>query len=158
MPDQPSDTRKTAIKIALGAALGGALGITAALRDKRAVGSGQWAGDGEQRAAGGGQSVLDRAQREADRVGVARAPSGQDEPPSYPQHSALSTQHSPAHPDWEPLPAAHLPRPTYWPVVLAVGVVFLAWGVVTTIAITVIGLVLLALGLGGWIGELRHGH
>ena len=40
----------------------------------------------------------------------------------------------------------------------AFGVVLLAWGIVTTLAITVIGLVLLALGLGGWIGELRHGH
>jgi hypothetical protein len=43
-------------------------------------------------------------------------------------------------------------------VVLAFAVVLLAWGVVTTLAITVIGLALLALGLGGWIGELRHGH
>jgi hypothetical protein len=42
--------------------------------------------------------------------------------------------------------------------VLAVGVMFLAWGIVTTIAITIIGLALLALGLGGWIGELRYGE
>jgi len=42
--------------------------------------------------------------------------------------------------------------------VIAFGIVFLAWGIVTTIAISVIGLALLALGLGGWIGELRHGH
>jgi hypothetical protein len=56
------------------------------------------------------------------------------------------------------LPAAHLPRPTYWPVVLAAGVVFLAWGIVTTFAISIIGLALLGLALGGWIGELRRGH
>jgi hypothetical protein len=74
------------------------------------------------------------------------------------RHPFLSPQSSLDHPDWEPLPAAHLPRPTYWPVVLAAGVVFLAWGIVTTIAISIIGLVLLALALGGWIGELRHGH
>jgi hypothetical protein len=42
--------------------------------------------------------------------------------------------------------------------VLAFAVALLAWGVVTTLAITVIGLALLALGLGGWIGELRHGY
>jgi len=40
MPDLSSDTKKTAIKVAMGAALGGALGITAALRNKQAVGSG----------------------------------------------------------------------------------------------------------------------
>ena len=60
-------------------------------------------------------------------------------------------------PDWERLPPAHLPRPTYWPVVLAFGIMLLAWGIVTTLAISVIGLVIFALGLGGWIGDLRHG-
>ena len=59
-------------------------------------------------------------------------------------------------PSWEQLPPAHLPQPTYWPVVLALGIVFLAWGVVTTVAISAIGLALLALALGGWIRELRH--
>ena len=136
MADQPSETKKTAMKIALGAALGGALGITAALRNKQAVGSAQ-------QAAGSGQQT-------ADSVVGGRVLSGQDEPPSLTL--------SPTHPDWEPLPAAHLPRPTYWPVVLAASVVFLAWGIVTTLAISIIGLALLALALGGWIGELRHGH
>ena len=131
MPDQPSETKKTAMKVALGAALGGALGITAALRNTQVAGSGQQAAD----------SVL-----------------GAVTPKVQPPSPALSLQSAPDHPDWEPLPAAHLPRPTYWPVVLAAGVVFLAWGIVTTIAISVIGLLLLALALGGWIGELRHGH
>lgn len=137
MPDQSSDTKKTAIKIVMGAALGSALGITAALRNKQAVESEQWAVDG------GTQGV--------DSVRGAATPTIQ--PPS-----PAPVPQSVEHPDWETLPTAHLPRPTYWPVVLAVGIVFLAWGIVTTIAITVIGLALLALGLGGWIGELRHGH
>jgi len=129
MPDLSSDTKKTAIKVAMGAALGGALGITAALRNKQAVGSGSQVVD----------SVDEAVAPEVQLAAVSR------------------TQHSPDHPDWEPLPAAHLPRPTYWPVVLAVGVMFLAWGIVTTIAISIIGVALLALGIGGWIGELRHG-
>jgi len=131
MPDQPADTKKTAIKIALGAALGGALGLTAARRNKQAVGS-------------------------SNKVGAVREPPSPAPPSSRPEdtRSPLSS----THPDWEALPAAHLPRPTYWPVVLAVGILFLAWGIVTTIAISVIGLLLLALSLGGWIGELRHGH
>jgi hypothetical protein len=50
-----------------------------------------------------------------------------------------------------------VPRPTYWPVVAALGTVFLFWGVVTTSAISVIGLGLFALGLAGWIREMCHG-
>ncbi len=134
MPDQPADTKKTAIKIALGAALGGALGLTAALRNKQAVGSSNEVG-----------AVAPKVQ-----LPFPAPPSSRLEGIRSPQSST--------HPDWETLPAAHLPRPTYWPVVLAVGILFLAWGIVTTIAISVIGLLLLALSLGGWIGELRHGH
>ena len=71
------------------------------------------------------------------------------------EHSVLMPPKG--HPQYSVLPPAHLPRPMYWPVVLAFGVVFLAWGIVTTLAVSVVGLALLALGLGGWIGELRHG-
>ncbi len=133
MPDLSSDTKKTAIKVAMGAALGGALGITAALRNK----------SNEQRAM-------------SDEVGAVREPSS----PAPGSHAAQRAPAvlSPDHPDWETLPPTHLPRPTYWPVVLAVGVMFLAWGIVTTIAISIIGVALIALGLGGWIGELRHDH
>jgi hypothetical protein len=49
-----------------------------------------------------------------------------------------------------------LPRPTYWPAVLAVGIMFLLWGVVTTIIIAGVGGVLVAIALAGWIGELAH--
>ncbi len=142
MPDLSPETKKTAIKVAMGAALGGALGITAALRNKQAVGS-------QQSAVDGGPQVADSV------VGAVREPPS---PTFSPQSSVLSPQSSPDHPDWEPLPTEHLPRPTYWPVVLAAGVMFLAWGIVTTIAISIIGVALLALGLGGWIGELRRGR
>ncbi len=128
MPDLSPEKKKTAIKVAMGAALGGALGITAALRNK------------------------------SNEVGAVTPKEQPPSPALSTQHSALSTLPSPDHPDWEPLPTAHLPRPTYWPVVLAVGVMFLAWGIVTTIIISIIGVALLALGLGGWIGELRHDH
>ncbi len=139
MPNQSPDTKKTAIKIAMGAALGGALGIVAARRkgsNEQAVDSEQWAGDGV--------------------VGAVLEPPSPT-PGPHPAQKAPAVL-SPDHPDWEMLPAAHLPRPTYWPVVLAVGIMFLAWGIVTTVAISVIGLALLALALGGWIGELRHDH
>ncbi|MGI8858029.1 MAG: hypothetical protein ACR2JW_20005 [Thermomicrobiales bacterium] len=159
MPDQPTDTNKNAIKVALAAALGSALGIITAVRSltagKRAVDSGQDAltpqppspvGKGEP-----DRNDLNGIPRNFPRVpppvSGGRVPSGQ-------MGVDLSTGQS----DWERLPPAHLPRPTYWPVVLAFAVVLLAWGVVTTLAISVIGALMLALALGGWIGELRHGH
>ena len=146
MPDHSTDTNRNAIKIALGAALGSALGIITAVRT---LSGGKQAAGSRQQAAGGDQAGA-----------PSRAPSRQEAPPqsSVLMPPKVHPQSFPSHPDWERLPPAHLPHPTYWPVVLAFGIALLAWGIVTTFAITVIGLLLLALGLGGWIGELRHGH
>lgn len=61
----------------------------------------------------------------------------------------------PLHPGWHMVDEA-LPAPTYWPVVMAVGITLIAWGVVTTPLISGAGLVLFALALAGWIGDLRR--
>jgi len=53
---------------------------------------------------------------------------------------------------------ARLPQPTYSPAALALGIVLLLWGVVTTVALSAVGLILSALALARWIGELRHGN
>jgi hypothetical protein len=56
--------------------------------------------------------------------------------------------------EWtEPKPEV-LPRPTYWPAVLALGVAFVFWGLVASLVITIIGLTLTGLALAGWIGEV----
>jgi hypothetical protein len=71
---------------------------------------------------------------------------------------------APDHPHTEPRPGgprlehAELPQPTYWPAVMALGIAFVAWGLVTTFIISGVGLLLFALALAGWIGDLRHGH
>ncbi len=54
----------------------------------------------------------------------------------------------------EPLPVS-LPKPTIWPLVLAFGACLLAWGVLTSWAISLVGLTLFATGLGGWIARMR---
>jgi hypothetical protein len=59
-------------------------------------------------------------------------------------------------PGWQRPRPETLPQPTYWPVVLAFGVVFLLWGIVTTFIISGVGFVLTALAIYGWIGELFH--
>jgi hypothetical protein len=55
----------------------------------------------------------------------------------------------------EPRPQ-DIPRPTYSPAVLALAIVCLLWGMVTTYLISLLGLILFAVGLAGWIEELRH--
>jgi hypothetical protein len=58
--------------------------------------------------------------------------------------------------DWTEPRMEHVPRPTYWPVVTALGTVMIFWGVATTMAISIIGLGLFAIGLTGWIWEMYH--
>ena len=50
----------------------------------------------------------------------------------------------------------HLPGPTYTPAIVALGIMLLAWGAVTTVALVALGAVLLFVGVGGWIVEMRH--
>lgn len=57
----------------------------------------------------------------------------------------------------QPAPDHGLPRPTVWPAVLAAGIAMLAAGLVTSLIFTAVGALVFALGLGGWIQELRHG-
>jgi hypothetical protein len=49
-----------------------------------------------------------------------------------------------------------LPKPTYWPFFLAIGLTFTAWGLVTTWLIAVAGLIIFIIALTGWINEMRH--
>ena len=59
-------------------------------------------------------------------------------------------------PKWEPLPAEHLPRPTYFPAGLAMGIAFLFWGLITSWVVVVVGLALFIASLAGWITEIRY--
>lgn len=57
--------------------------------------------------------------------------------------------------EWlRPLPEK-LPKPTSSPAVLALGVCLLAFGIVTSWIISMVGLSLFLLGAGGWIARLR---
>ena len=66
-------------------------------------------------------------------------------------------------PGWHrPLPE-RLPKAGYWPVIMALGITFMLWGlavgfneVVSTIIILVlIGFIIFCVALAGWIGDLR---
>ena len=72
----------------------------------------------------------------------------------------------PAHDDeGEELPSGwsmsrpeHIPRPTYWPAVIALSTTLIVWGWITSYIVTGVGIVLFAISLAGWIGELQHGE
>ena len=58
--------------------------------------------------------------------------------------------------DWsEPRPH-RVPEPTYWPLVLAVGITFLALGIVTAIPLMLFGLALSIVAIVFWIGDIRR--
>lgn len=57
---------------------------------------------------------------------------------------------------WSKPQGMHIPEPTYMPVVMAIGIICMLWGIVTTYLITLVGLVLFVISIWGWIGELRH--
>lgn len=59
-------------------------------------------------------------------------------------------------PGWETLPPGHLPRPTYFPAGVAMGITFLFWGIITSWVICAVGLALFAAAFAGWIAEIRH--
>ncbi len=59
-------------------------------------------------------------------------------------------------PGWTRPRPEHVPRPTYWPSVMGVGITMLGWGFITTPLISLAGLLLFVIALAGWTGEIRH--
>jgi hypothetical protein len=59
-------------------------------------------------------------------------------------------------PGWTRVPDEKIPEPTFWPAALALGTVFLFWGSVTSWIVAAVGLILLAVSVAGWLGEIRH--
>lgn len=58
--------------------------------------------------------------------------------------------------NWKEARPQKFPRPTYWPFFLAMGVAFLAWGLLAGWMISVAGVVVMIISLIGWINEMRH--
>jgi hypothetical protein len=49
---------------------------------------------------------------------------------------------------------AEMPKPTAWPMALALAIMLAAAGLVTNLAFSAVGLLLTAIGIAGWIGQL----
>lgn len=54
----------------------------------------------------------------------------------------------------DPANTIHMPRPTPWPMVAALGVTLLCSGLVTNLVMSLLGLVFFILGLWNWVGQL----
>ena len=51
-----------------------------------------------------------------------------------------------------------LPGPSPWPMILAAGITLFCAGFALGAVVGVVGFLTLAIALGGWIQEMRHGH
>lgn len=54
--------------------------------------------------------------------------------------------------------SVEMPRPTVWPIVLALGITLMGAGLAASMALSVVGAVLFIFGLVGWIGQLLPGR
>jgi hypothetical protein len=59
-------------------------------------------------------------------------------------------------PGWNIPRPQHLSEPCIWPAMLAMGITFLVWGLVTSLIISGVGLVIFTGAIAGWIREIRH--
>lgn len=57
--------------------------------------------------------------------------------------------------EWREL-SHNLPSPTYWPAALALGTALAFIGITTTYIVSMVGLILVGISIGGWIREIRN--
>lgn len=49
-----------------------------------------------------------------------------------------------------------LSEPTFWPLILSIGITLFAWGAVTSVYISALGLLMSAVSIAYWIGDIRR--
>jgi hypothetical protein len=58
--------------------------------------------------------------------------------------------------EWvKPIPEK-TPPPTFWPVSLAMSIIFILWGIISTWVISVVGLILFGISVRGWVMDLLN--
>ncbi|GAC1319154.1 MAG: hypothetical protein NVSMB2_14300 [Chloroflexota bacterium] len=51
----------------------------------------------------------------------------------------------------------HLPTPSVWPATVGLGVALLGLGFISSLYLVAAGLTLMAIGVSGWVQDMRHG-
>jgi len=64
-------------------------------------------------------------------------------------------KHEEQYPLNDPTPSK-LPDLTFWPFILAWGVLFFFWGLITSLIITAVGVLIIAISITGWVQDLNH--
>jgi hypothetical protein len=82
--------------------------------------------------------------------------SQEPEKDAVPASASSDSVSNTARPGWRPPLPETLPKPTVQPAVLAFGACLLALGVVTSWIISGVGIVMFAIGIAGWIAEMRR--
>jgi len=49
----------------------------------------------------------------------------------------------------------HVPPPSFWPIILAGGLVLIAIGVISSFTLSIVGVIVLLIAIGGWAMENR---
>lgn len=58
--------------------------------------------------------------------------------------------------EWvKPMPQK-TPEPTFWPISLAMSIIFILWGLISTWIISVVGLILFSISVWGWVKDLLN--
>jgi hypothetical protein len=68
----------------------------------------------------------------------------------------VNEERPPAPTGWTVFPAETLPAPTASPLLFAFGVTLLAWGVVSSFVVSLVGVAVVVVSLLHWIGEISH--
>ncbi len=55
----------------------------------------------------------------------------------------------------DPISEIHMPKPSFWPLVFALGATMLAAGVISSLWVSLAGLVLLLVAIAGWVAANR---
>jgi hypothetical protein len=63
-------------------------------------------------------------------------------------------QRHPIRPGWSRPKPETIPSPTYWPALLAFGLVFLLWGLISNIFVLIFGAIVFAVAAAGWVYDL----
>jgi hypothetical protein len=67
-----------------------------------------------------------------------------------------ATEHSGYPEKWYDAKPESLTEPTYWPIVLAAGTTLLAWGIVTSYLLSILGGGMSVVAVVNWIGDIRR--
>jgi len=75
--------------------------------------------------------------------------------PSENQANPMNRNDNPIEEWVKPMPE-ETPEPTFWPISLAMSIIFILWGLISTWVITAVGIVLFSISVRGWARDLLN--